>query len=517
MDEIINAVAEACPKFERELLETHPKRQIESAPQFIDQCLREAVKLNSGAVEYLGYEVVKPEERAEFEIGRATKKITFWTSELLLLKYKFRHDGKILQPSYIYVPYLVDNMLVIKSKAYAIHKGIIEQIFSRKNEKHGDGIIIRPIRARIPFTRKHSYKLEGHTSSYRSTEFIISAGLHHKAGTKSSIDKTIIHYLLCKFGLVNTLSQFGLQPEDVSFVEFVNQEDNDHEYFVAKKVTRNSPRTMFMKVAKHVLNQKITRKLVANILYTLVFFDFQTIDELYDPSGSIFRVMLGKIIGGSDRNAASVIHVRNIADTHIASVDLFLDPITRKRFNEFGVRVDDIYQLLFYVFVEIDRILVNSAPQDLYTKRIDVTDGILIKAYAEMIFGNFYRANQRYNLRAKEVSTLLKFKAMAIDAAYSSRKRGAGKNVSTAPAVYNDNWLVSCGIFKIRLSGSAEQRFHPSMAYVESLVSFSGENIGQTGALNPFCKINANGTTDGAICRQDYCDDIDALSPYLPK
>lgn len=514
MDEIIDAVADAIPKFNEFLLVTFVKKQIEDAPLFIDMCLREAVKLNSGAVEYLGYEVVRPEERAAFEIGKTTKRISFWVSELLLMRYRFKHEGRVIDPpSYIYVPYLVDNMLVIKSKLFAIHKGISEQIFSRRQEKHGDGIMIRPIRARIPFARKHSYLMKSVTSPYSATEFIVTAGLHHKVGSKSSIDKTIILYLLCKFGFQNVLFQFGIPEGTLWFCEHVNQEDTAGEYFPAKKITKTSQRTMFLRVDKSVLENRLWRKVIANILYTLVYFDFQTVDDMQDPSGSVFRVMLGKIIAPNDKHASQILHARNTADTHLASVDIFLDPITRLRFNRFGVKVDDIYQLLYYVFVEIDNIMVNSSPQDLYTKRIDVTDTILIKAYAEMIFRNFYRANQRFHLRGKEVSSLLKFKAMAIDAAYSSRRRGAGKTISTAPSIYNDSWLVSCGIFKNHPAGSAEQRFHPSMAFVESLVAFSGENIGQTGSLNPCCIIDE----DGGIDRQDYCADIDALLPYLPK
>lgn len=512
MDEIIDAVADSIPKFNQYLLETYVKTQVESAPTFIDMCLREAVKLNSGAVEYIGYEVVRPEERTIFEMGKSTRKICFWTSELLLMKYKFRHEGRVI-PSYIYVPYLVDNMLVIKSKIFAIHKGISEQVFSRRQEKHGDGIMIRPIRARIPFTRKHSYLMKSANTDYRSTEFIITAGLHHRAGSKSSIDKTIILYLLCKFGFANVLHQFGMSTDDVGFCDHINQQDTECEYFPAKKVSRNSQNSLYLRVKRHVLDNKIWRKVIGNLLYTLVYFDIQTVDDLYDPSGSIYRVMLGKIISPNDRHASQILHARNAADTHIASVDIFLDPITRKRFNRFGVKVDDIYQLLYYVFVEIDRIMVNSPPQDLYTKRIDVTDSILIKAYAEMIFRNFYRANQRHNLRSKEVSSLVKFKPMAISAAYSSRRRGSGRVISTAPSIYNDSQLVSSLIFKIRHAGGAEQRFHPSMAYVESIVAFSGENIGQTGSINPFCIIDA----DGGIVRQDYCDDIDDLLPDLPK
>ena len=101
----------------------------------------------------------------------------------------------------------------------------------------------------------------------------------------------------------------------------------------------------------------------------------------------------------------------------------------------------------------------------------------------------------------------------AIDRAINSSKKDGSRSINSSPTISNDSWISSCGIYKNRHDGSPKLRFDPSMAYAESIVAFTGKNIGRSGYINPFLTIDNN----GGIVRQDYCDDIDSIRPFLPN
>ena len=81
------------------------------------------------------------------------------------------------------------------------------------------------------------------------------------------------------------------------------------------------------------------------------------------------------------------------------------------------------------------------------------------------------------------------------------------------PEIIGDNFLFSGGLNKIRLGGKAEQRLHSSMLVAESIDAFVGKHIGKTGYLNPYVPTDEH----GSIVRPDYADEIDSISPYLPR
>lgn len=510
LDDIVTAVAERIPKLNKYLLVDFIEQNINSATSFIDTTFRDAVKLNNHAVQYHNYQILDPYQRAQYEIFERRPVLTMEMSELRLVQFNFTHGTNSVRTLF-YVPYMHNRMLVIKGKRYSVNLGISEQVFSRTIDKYSNGVRVRPIRAPIPFNRKDTDVLddEARQGQRIGKAFIVHVLLHSKKGTKRKKPTTVLLYLLCKFGLKKTLRRFGLDEDCLSFTDHINYNDEEHAYILAKK--RSKTNQLYMKINRQdVSENQMLMRVAVNIIYILKQFDFHTARDLMDPSGHIYKMMLGKILDPS----ASPSRARSDMDTHLASVDVFIDPISRKRFNDFGIKVNDIYDLLVYTFHQIDRLMVNSTSQDLYHKRVDITDGVMVPSYATTIFSKFYKTNQKPVLQDREVDSLMKMRPMAIDAGWGqkSRYRLTPRNITVTPQIYNDNWLASCGIFKTRPSGSPDERFHPSMAVVESIMAFSGAVVGQTGSLNPFCPISEN----GGILRPDYADDIDEIKSYLP-
>jgi hypothetical protein len=457
---------------------------------------------------YKDYDILTPEQRLAFETNPTPQRnrgISVAESELQLVRYNFIYDGK-QQHTYLYLPYMHNDAIIINGKRHAIQRGIVEQVFSRTN----DGISMRITRAPLRFTRTTIFKMVSAVTGEFVNEFVIgTSGLHlKKRRAKPGIELTIIHYLLCRFDFVSTLARFRLSPEDVQFVKYIGTDTEDFEYYLAKKPSKLND--VYLRVRKSVLEDGTARKFIANLLYVLSHFSRHAVEDLYDQSCSVWRVMLGKIIHGDVSDAQAL----NNINSHLFSFDIYLDLDTQIRLNRFGVKVNGIYELLTYIFVNIDRIMVRTTHQDLYTKRIDVAEGVLVKAVVQRIWQRFYRfEKQAARMQEKDVRSMLAISPMQISRIYAS------DNIITSPAVYGDNWAIAYGMTAMQMTGSRkanpqapESRFHPSIAVVKTLISFSGQNPGATGSINPFLEI----TPDGGIVRPDYADTIDPMVKFLP-
>lgn len=541
-DTFLNAVSRRMPKTNRAMLCDYPEKSILSAADHINNVFKSMLKLIGPSLEYRGYEPLSPEDRISEELGlkkrRSSKspgrkiRLQMTRSTLTAVRFKFAYvnnEEKLIEDSMVInVPFLDDGVMIIRGKVYAITMGIVNKRFARDSDKESDGIVARVIRAPLGFRRLPKlYKLTpyGYDGSIDSQHVVI-AHLHHSRPSRSArkrLDTGLIHYLICKFGFYGMLNRFGLTKSQMSLVQYPVTDDPNYFYFPCLD-QGNKAQDLWLKVDKVACDQTFTRKLAANILYTLTNFDQYAaggksrfrdhyngkalLQELEHPNGGVWRVMLGIILKQNE----SLSQARAHADVHIVSADSFLDDMTRDRFGQFGVQVEDIYSLLVYVFLNIDSIVVNSSSNNLYEKRLDIKQGIFTPAFVQPLFSRVYDLMGKTTLRDDEVKTLLRPNPMMIENAFSASSRGGGRNISTSPSIYNDNRLVSCSIFKFREDGTPGQSFHPSMNVVESITSFSGA-LGSAGLLNPFLEIDEN----GGILHPHYAKEIDELSNYLPS
>ena len=512
--ELANAVLDRIPRYNDYLLRDFMSEQVAKAPEFIEIVFKEAVKLFSGHITYAGMRFIPPEERAGLELDYK-RGCPVTNSELSLVEYQFIYDEKTY-PVLLYIPYLKNDVVTIEDTKYVLQLSIKEKAFSKTTS----GITMKVIRQPIPFYRTNTFRLDSLTDEWYRNMSIPTTSIWNSSstnyGTKRTdarrpIDATIIHYLLCKFGFLGTIRRFGLTEQDMIFTNVVSGDVDEYRYFAAKKTKNTKTIDLFLKIRKSVLENDLITKLTASILYTLTAFQKHQVEHLYDPSGALFRIMLGKSIYG---NSCPEIQCKNKIDAHIPSVDTYLDPITKARLHSYDIQVEDIYDLLQYVFINIDRIYMSTSHTDLYNTRVDVMEELLVETIVHSIYSKWYRVDPNPKKLAREIKSILNFPRELISKLYKSRI------VQKNPPAYGDNILVGWKIQKIRQSGlstsgriidSPDHRFHPSMAAVETLVSFSKSNPGAGGAINPHLKISP----DGSVIRQDYSDEIDVLKDLL--
>jgi len=520
LKKILDALDTKVPRYNDYLLRGFMAEQLAGAAAFVDTMFREAIKLFGGKITYLHYRTMTPERRAEYELkARSGCRIT--SSDLLLVEYVFAWDGREW-PVPLYIPYLRNDVVLIEDTTYVLQRSIKEQAFSRISQ----GVTMKVIRQPIPFYINKPFRLESLSDAWSSNELIPTTTIYNRKRTKSSRlpTETIIHYLLCKFGFVETLAQFELTPEDCVFVTEIGSDVDTFRYFAAKSsgnktAKKNPPMDLFLKIRKDKLVDPTIVKLVASILYTLTGFNKHTVENLYDPSGTVYRILLGKIIYS---NVTNEVQNKNKIDTHISSVDTYLDPITQARLQSYGINVTNIYELLKYVFCEIEQ-LARISHTNLYASRVDYLEELLVETIVKSVYLSWYDAVRRLGgtdidprkLNEKEIQRILRIRDDLITRIYDS------KIVQKSPPAYGDNAMVGWLIPKMRQSsqsksgkviGSPDHQFDPSILVVESVIAFSKTNPGAAGSINPYLQISST----GGVIRSDYADEIDELKKYLP-
>lgn len=515
-DDIVGQVSAELPNFNKHALTGLTKEAVAGAPEYIALVFREMFKLVRADIELMDYKILDPEAQVHYELRPNPNKpspvsVPLYRSFLRLVRYRIRFEDQFLFV-HLYVPTMLGDMFCIDGKLSIIRKLILEKAFAKIQEpgRGINGITVSPIRVNVVFNRKKTIRITSYVDGACYDHFIVTAKMYYGKIPKKICEVTIIHYMLAKFGFDQTLKRFGIRNDEIRFVDKVGNDVDDFEYFAAMKCdnTDSGEPTLFLRVRRELLMDDQVRKFVVNMVYITSFFDIQTIDNVYREEGSIWKVILGIILYCNRSEPIAYSHAENI----LHSVDHFADPPFIERLVRNGIPIKDTYDLLVYVFLNIDTLMLTLQPQNLYNSRIDIASGLLGRTYAEKINNSIYSLMKRSNITYKHVASALRFSPMLIRS-IKSRPMGDMDPVASHPEIVGDNFLFSGGLIKIRLGGKAEQRLHPSMMVVEAIDAFSGDNIAKTGFLNPYVPTDRY----GFVQHPDYADEADEILKYLPR
>jgi len=522
MENIVSKVKEQLPKFNNFLLNDFRKRQINNAIDFISESFKEAVKIiKTVKVEYLGYRIFTPEERFNIEINEniVNKSVNIKRNELILAGFDFLCNEKKYTVK-LYMPYLFEDFLVINNTKYSPHFSFIEKLFSMVK----DGISIKVTQSPLIFNNRNVSSIKS-IDGKEYFDVIMTSKIHRKKSkrSKKEIDQTIIHYLLSKYGFYGTINLFGFTQEDMDFVE--NVDDNEeYEFFQIKAPKKKDKKGgIYIKAKKELLkNNEIFKRILVNINYVLSAFKKYTLENIIGPySADFFRFLLGKIINGRNVHKVMIIEYMN---KHFHSLDYYLDNMIKETFRSEGIILNDIFDLLVYIFKNFDKIQHEFRNNNLYKKKVVVFNIILSKIIIESIYDNFYRFENNNNTkRENDIKRAFKISPKRINAMYNM------KNIRLNSAYYNDNILLSIlshvtknfssginhkksgkGKSNVNLNSSYNY-FHYSIPANESLIGFSSSNPTASCIINPFAQIDEN----GCFIEGDYAKELRKMEKFL--
>ncbi len=371
-------------------------------------------------------------------------------SNLYLMKYYFSFEGEMLPPKYIYLPYVSEaGMITIRGARFQISPILTDKTFSVGT----DSLFIPFNRAKLTFERiLHHYVQNGTTVS----TYIIWSTIYNRSQKNIRINgkpaigakHTLMHYLLCAYGLRQTFALFAGTEVVVGYDETVNATTHPDTHWIICKPTGLKPHGL---KDKYYMESKIRLAVPASnynpLLSTMIGAFFYIVDhfpnritpEVIDDPEEIYtwRALLGHLIWGSNVSEGKLVED---ADAHMESLNEYVDDMKRETLREDGIYCNDIYQLFMYVMEHMsDMILKNSADiGSMYGKQLTVLRYVLSNII-ESIFQFTWkvRSTAKKQLTAKDISNaLMKIRADEI----MQINRGHGE-VSTV-SYPGDNKLI---------------------------------------------------------------------------
>ena len=514
MRELLDSVKDELPKFNDKILVDFRKKEMNTAISFILDRIHEAI-------EYIGedivvsYEIVSPHERAKYEAShnRLKNSVNIKLSSIILVRFKFVIDQETQIEKLMYVPYIhEDGSTIMNGTKMFFQLCLDEKIFSRIN----NGVTIKVIRSPISFWKNKLRAVTSINTGNTYTDTIIEAKIHYKeSGQRSPLKPTLVHYLLCKFGFEGVKERLGIDKDDCTFVQTVPDEPDEFEYFKAQNVAvARSP--IIMRVRSNIMVDQSFKRFVISTLHILNGFKKISYTDLVSESKIVFHILLGKLI--FSRNISPTL-AHSCMVEHIASLDTYLDSINKKVFHNEGIMVDDIYDVLYHIFYNIDKIILECPNNNFYNKKFSSLFSVLIATFVKSLNSGIYlnERSRRKKDKVKFINDMLVIYPRSI-----TKDMYSCINTKMNPDQFNDNILLPLSSNAVKNLGmnkknssnairAAVNKFHPSFVVVESPVRFSSSNPSINACINPYVEIDE----DGGVVRNWVADEVDKLQQYL--
>ena len=526
LQDIVKEIKRELPPFNNALIRDLREQEIEGLTDFIAERLYECCEVIDPLLKLTDFQVLSPSERLLFELRapHQTNMVNIRDDEAVLVAYNFQYcDIKFTKhlyvPSYCYE----DSSIIVGGTRYECQLTMVEKLFST-NARH-NGVTIKVIRSPISFWKNTLHKYQDVVGGKQFIGSIVSCQIHWKQPPKTTrkIKPSIIHYLLCKFELIEVLAMFGIPIDAATFVVTDQYEDEFYYFKAQDRAIQKNP--VLLKVKKELMEaDRNLQDIVTSIVYLMSPTRSPiSMNYLQNASTDLFKILLGKIIHGPNTDIHQSL---NYMQRHIQSVDTYLDNYTRNIFAASGIQIASIYDLLVFVSMNINKIVVNNPNNNMFNKRLETIRSVVIEGMFKYLYKQIYKYERKRDKKYMEevVANILRISPTFIISSLS-------KSESTRfnPSIQTDNWLLTIAskavkkLSAIKSSGTKKtsgglidspvNRFHPSMMICESAIGFSHTNPGSSFIINPYAEIDETGGFIKTEKHQEFEKQINDLLP----
>lgn len=457
-------------------------------------------------------------------------------SNLYMVAIEFSYRGVNLRPLYVRLPYILrGGKLVMDGRTFFVTPVRVD----RGVNLNKDGIFVPMNRTKTVYNR-NVYLLR--ENNIRINQHVLTANLHtgkkearDKGLNKLQIKPAILTYLFAKKGVTQGLKDYF--DLDVEF--YFGEYDGAIEKYPSTEYTiyssdGNKPRNLHndnwqipnLHLVFKTKDHPHTPEVAASFFYVYDNFTKYLVDKEMLDSVEVWHYILGRIIFNytNDSNAKSA----ERASLHLTkSVDLLLDPSTRKELFIDGIDVEDIYDLFAWLIKNEKASFTGKNPASLYDKRL-VSVRYTLAPIIHAITNLSYALDN-----CKDDLTMNPIKMRDLIAKYL--KEGLIRNIRKANGEVNslqcptDNiWFnisrtvvpqakaVQTGGHDSMLMYKPENLFHESLVLHSQLDGLPKSDPTRKSSINPFLRIGRSGILEhdpsydpiqkrlGQMLRYDY-------------
>ena len=380
-DYLFDKIQERVPKMNPVIANGIVVQEMALFEQHIDRIFRQAAASFPEEVKYEGFQRCTPMEEYVETTRKRSNKHTFELaqSDVYLVKYFFSFAGRPLPPKYLYMPFVGDaGTITIRGSSFVISPVLADKAISVGK----DSIFIHVGQANLTFNRMiHTFIKDGKSQA----TYVIKSKIHNhnpnKANRNVLGDRTtvkpehlLVHYMFCQHGVTGTFKKF------VGADVVVGTQDINHDNYPAKdwvicSSTGLCPKTvgdkyyrpcqLRMAIRKEQYNS-VVASFVASFFYVADHFPTRIKPEYVDEI-RLWRVLLGHAIFRNEDSEGMLI--RQI-DTHLDTLDGFVQGMVKENLRSVDVDCDDIYGLFLHVIETLSDRVINTDISDVYDKRL---------------------------------------------------------------------------------------------------------------------------------------------------
>jgi hypothetical protein len=413
---LVTALAKDVPLLNKDIANGLACSHLSYSESYLDQVFSSASKGFPNGLAYSHCQRCTPlEEFAFISKKKGTKRtVDIAKSNIYLMKYYFTYHGELMEPRYIFLPYVDD--------AGFIHLGgarfNISPILSDRVISIGvSDIFVRLLRDRLTFKRTpHSFMMDGK----REIVQVSHSEIYHTSNRVNKIrptvkaDSTLMHYLLCKYGFTDTFMKFGKCNPIVGGAEINNNVYPEDEWVICSSIQIKPKGFGRLFYEPSHIRLAFRRSEMTPIVKNMVAGFFYIVDHFptrikpsheYLDSNRLWMILLGHIIFSGS------IHEGKLYDDindHISSLDEYLDNLIIYKLKDINVPVNDIYELFATVIEHFNDWLLGAADDiaSMYNKELSIVYYVLYQI-TSAIFRLYFKlkAASKKTLSIKEINS----------------------------------------------------------------------------------------------------------------
>lgn len=484
---------------------------------YIDSVFKSVSKNFPKGLEYVGFQQCSPYEelREEPKKKNDIRLVDIARSDIYLVKFLFRFNGKDLPPKYIFLPFVGEaGSIILSGSRYFISPVLSDIIISIEH----DNVFVRLLRDKFSIRRTPHVML---VDNKRQIVQVPWSSIYHVSKEQSGRQRTtrakcsLMHYLLCRYGFTETFKMFTGCTPIVGINEITPAKYPESEWIICES-TKLRPST-FMN--KHLYQPNLIRVAIPRSQYnptieTMIGSFFYIIDHFptriipaYIDNLNIWKILMGRIYFGDSQGEGEL---HDVINDHIRSLDEYMDTIVVSKLKEIGYNCEDIYQFFSIAIANFNNWLIssNEKANSLYNKELSILYDVLI-SITTSIFNFHFRLKTlvRKGLTEKELIThfnmiksrrifmLTRSPAGVSNMSYSGDNKVL-KITTTMVPQKNNNVTGNSEDFLIT---DPSKLLHTSFATVGNYSNLPKSNPIGDGRVNPYQKLSDSGRVSSEI------------------
>lgn len=382
---LLDRISEVTPKINPLIANGIATRYMKEGVTYVDDILKDVTRQFPPGLEYVRCEPCTAfEEFRKVTEKKGTKAtLDIARCDLRLMKFYFKYKGEMLQPKYLYLPFVGPaGSLVLNGGRFFVSPVLSDVVISYGQ----NDVFVRLLRAKVRFHRVEQSII---IDTYERPVQVVWSAIHNKNETMRKLKSpvkaftTLPHYLFCKYGFYEAMNRFG-KCNPVMGTQDINTTNYPPEEWVICASTRKPPRgrakglyepTNLRMAIRRSEWSEVAMSMVAGFYYVTDYFPDRMSVEWVD-SPRLWKILMGLILF---TDAFSEGRLHDDIDKHIDSLDSYIDTIVRIKLKDIGYEVEDIYQLMSIIIENFNKwiLTVTGDINTMYGKELSVLYDVL--------------------------------------------------------------------------------------------------------------------------------------------